>query len=64
MAGRFKVRQLVYDAWWPWQVGQVLACSPNFCRVRYEAGKIVRYDKPHMKFLRAVNATSTSVRPK
>jgi len=58
MAGPFKQRQMVYDSWWPSEIGQVLSCSPNFCRVRFPGNKVVGYDKPHMKFLRPVKSAT------
>lgn len=44
-----KVGLMVYDRWWPWDVGRILWVGKT--KLKVWLGKPVTYDKAHVQFL-------------
>lgn len=45
---------MVYDVWWPWRLGRIMRRLKTCTYVRWSDGEIWRYDKAHLKYLRAL----------
>jgi hypothetical protein len=42
----------VYDSWWPWRLGRVIKRSKGSTWVKWSDGKVDRYDRANLRFLR------------
>lgn len=51
--GPVKLRQHVYDRWWPWRRGRIVGKGLTVVRVRWSDGEEWTYDKAHQQFLEA-----------
>lgn len=51
---KFKVKDVVYDSWWPWRVGSIIKVLKTRLHIEWADGKIWIYDLAHMKFLRTL----------
>ncbi len=47
---KIKLYSQVYDRWWPWEIGTVVAILKTRIKVRFE-GEIRTYDNAHTQFL-------------
>jgi hypothetical protein len=47
----FRLKQKVYDRWWPWRIGKVIRVMKCFVYVQWLDGEQVRYDRAHQQFL-------------
>ena len=46
------VSKRVFDSWWPWRFGKVIAKTKTTVKVRWDDGATWTYDKAHQRFLR------------
>lgn len=49
MREKFRVKQIVYDRWWPDVIGEIVRVKPKMV-IRY-GDEFWEYDKPHQQYL-------------
>ncbi len=53
---KFKVGDVVYDRWWPWNIGRVIKILKTRTEIEFSCGRTM-YDSAHTQFLEKVNKT-------
>lgn len=48
---RFKLKQRVYDRWWPARLGTIVRVTASTVRVQWIDGERWIYDRDHLQFL-------------
>lgn len=49
---KLRVKQQIYDSWWPWKLGVITWVGKTRIKIRWGDGSESTYDRPHFKFLK------------